>query len=339
MIPGKVLFYGGYSVLLKGHISLSIAVVDKEGKGVSYRWEHGEEKVVSPQFNIDGLPEGALVTIAYQTAKEYLSSWGWQETTVYLENSPIFGKPGEKSGLGSSAAATVATISALFEAQGYHSYAHVETIHKLSQIAYAKYAKKLGSGFDIATSSFRRTIIYRRYDPESVSLENWKESIHRPWPWLEATPVSLPAQIQVFNIKGGSTSTISAVKAWKEWKSKEPEAFKELMARQNEAETKAIEALLSGNWEEARKYTHEARKVHQEMQERISRYVQDFEPIEPPEITRFIEEAEKRYNVIGRAPGAGGRDSVAFLGDRRYPLAEVAKELGLDVEEIEVRMV
>ncbi len=40
--PGKVLFYGGYSVLLEGHISLSIATVDKDGNEVVAKWERGE---------------------------------------------------------------------------------------------------------------------------------------------------------------------------------------------------------------------------------------------------------------------------------------------------------
>ena len=70
--PGKVLFYGGFSVLLKNHISLSIAVFDKSGKGVTAKFKQGERRIISPQFGLDfepSLSSNELVNIAYLVAE------------------------------------------------------------------------------------------------------------------------------------------------------------------------------------------------------------------------------------------------------------------------------
>ncbi len=343
-VPGKVLFYGGYSVLKNGYPSLCIAVVDERGRGVSAEWElSGEERIRSPQFNIDAKPElgqKELVSYAYITAKLYLKAKAkWQPVEVELENSPIFGEGDEKSGLGSSAAATIAVIKALFEANGYDSEIHSETIFKLGQFAYGWFSGKIGSGFDIATAAIGQTIVYYRYNPEMVVLpsslteeeveKSILTSVEKPWEWVRIRRVRIPAELLVFNIKGGSTSTISAVKAWKEWKTKKPDEFNKLMEKQKAAEEVAIQALLAGDYEKVREYTRKAREAHRAMQEGISQVVSDFEKIEPEELTWLIDEAEERYPevIAGRCPGAGGKDSVAFLVKPEADLEGLAKNI------------
>ena len=147
-VPGKIFFYGGYSVLEKGNPSLSIAVCDENGKGVTAEYEEGERKMISPQFGLDlepKLEDNQIVSFAYIFAEKYLSSCSKlkKSTRITLENSPIFGEKNQKTGLGSSAAATVAVVKALFESNGFNSDAHVETIHKISQLAYAAYSKRI----------------------------------------------------------------------------------------------------------------------------------------------------------------------------------------------------
>ncbi|MCX6773503.1 MAG: hypothetical protein NTY68_00705 [Candidatus Micrarchaeota archaeon] len=244
-VPGKILFYGGFSVLEKGNPSLSIAVCDENGKGVTAEYEEGERKIISPQFGLDlepKLEDSQIVSFAYIFAEKYLSGCAKlkNNTKITLENSPIFGERNQKTGLGSSAAATVAVVKALFEANGLDSDAHVETIHKISQLAYAAYSKKVGSGFDIATSSFGKSIIYKRYDPAELKLpatfeseeveKSVKESVNKPWEWITATPFEFPRQYSMifFNIKRGSTSTISSVKAVMEWKISNAEEYKKI---------------------------------------------------------------------------------------------------------------
>lgn len=109
-VSGKVLFFGGYSVLLKGHISLSFAVFDEKGKGLTANYSIGERRILSPQFNIDVEPTleketPYLVEYAYVLAEKYLEIKGKlkNKVSIVLLNSPIFGEAHEKSGLGSSA--------------------------------------------------------------------------------------------------------------------------------------------------------------------------------------------------------------------------------------------
>ena len=358
-VPGKVLFYGGYSVLIEGHISYVIAVVDEKNEGVNVKYSAGEERIISKQFSIDREPsfkEAQLVDFAYLFAKTYLKAKGvWKGVKVELSNSPIFGKPGEKSGLGSSAAATVGIIKALFEANGIDSYSHIETIHKLSQLSYATYAEKTGSGFDIAVSSFGKTIIYHRFDPSSIIMPAGYEekellkaillSIEKPWKWVKVNPVGFPEKysLAVFNIKGASTSTISAVKAWKQWKKVDEQTFLKLMERQNEVEKEAISALLRGDDEKVRLFTHKAREVHREMQEKIKSVVQSFEEVEPEELKEIIDEAENLEGVIaGRCPGGGGWDSIAFITSSSFSaydkIEEIAKEKGITLERLKIKV-
>ncbi len=326
-VPGKVLFFGGYSVLLKGHISLSIAVFDEKGEGVNAHYKVGERRLTSPQFNIDVEPSlnkenPYLIEYAYVLAEKYLEKKGKLKNKVGIkvENSPIFGDVNEKSGLGSSAASTVAVVKAMFLANELSINAHIETIHKISQMAYAFYANKIGSGFDIATSAYSQSIIYYRYNPNEIVIDksNIEKAlaltVDKPWAWLDVKPVNVPAGLLIFNIKNAKTSTISSVKAWKKWKAEKPDEFVKLMEEQNRVENIAIKALLNRDYEEVRKYTHKAREVHRTMQEEIKKVVEEFDPIEPEPLKEIIDEVEKIEGIIaGRCPGAGGWDSIAFL--------------------------
>ncbi len=365
-VPGKVLFYGGYSVMVLGHISLSLAVFSDKGKGVNATWKLGEKRLISPQFDLDiepnlehaGKEDALLVEYAYLTGEHYLKTHGiWKDTSITLINDEIFGtKPDEKSGLGSSAAATVAVIKALFLANGIDPEVHKETVLKLSQFANSWFFDKVASAFDITTSSMGQSIIYKRYDPNMIVLptDNTKEelvekillTVNKPWTYIEARPVNLSEQLLLFNIEGASTSTMSAVKAWKKWMVNSREEFNALMEKQHEVESKAIEALLSKDYENVRRWTHEARAIHREMQDQISKIVSAFDPVEPEPLTSIINTVEQRVGgiIAGRCPGAGGWDSVAFLAQPNVSvdigqIIDIGNQYGLTLKPINIKLV
>jgi ERG8-type phosphomevalonate kinase len=345
-VPGKILFYGGFSVLEKGNIALSIAVCGEDGRGVVAEAEAGARQIVSPQFNLDIAPalgDGQIVSFAYVFAEQYLKSCNkWKgDVKLKLENSPIFGQKDQKTGLGSSAAATVAVVKALFEANGVDPNAHVETLHKISQLAYAAYSKKVGSGFDIATSSFGKSIIYNRYDPSELALpasqdssevaKSISSSVNKPWGWVKAIPIEFPRQYRMlfFNIKRGKTDTISSVKAAMEWKKSNADEYKRIISAQKKAEEKAVDALLGHRSASVRKWTHRARDAHRELQNKVKGTVSNFDPIEPEQLTAIIEGAEAMDGVVaGRCPGAGGYDGVAFIAKRKFKDIEKIVSLG-----------
>ena len=124
-VPGKILFFGGYSVLESGHAALSLAVADETGRGVTAEASrHQSNVLVSEQFSINqeiasaDLIKKNVAMSAFYLTKLYLSSKGMSNRhQVSLHNSPIFGTA-HKSGLGSSAAAPVAVVKALLAAEG-----------------------------------------------------------------------------------------------------------------------------------------------------------------------------------------------------------------------------
>ncbi len=336
-VPGKVLFFGGYSVLELGHISLSLAVVDDKGEGVTGAVEQANSDVlVAKQFGLDmkiDSPELTRKNIAASTfflTKLYLKSKGASSSQIVsLTNSSIFGIE-HKSGLGSSAAATVAVVKALFFANGMKDIAHSDIIHKLSQYCGAAFTNKIGSGFDIATCAAGHSIIYKRFNPSSINLpsdfnnvtettERILSSIERPWPDLQTQPVSLPSKygLLFFNIEGGKTSTVSNVRTVGEWKRQHPTEYAELMENQNADEIEATGRLLDGDNDGLRRYTHSARDIHRKLQQVVAQSYALLDPIEPEPLTKLIEFAEKIHGVIaGRCPGAGGWDGLAFIIDK-----------------------
>ena len=336
-VPGKVLFFGGYSVLELGHISLSLAVVDDEGNGVTATVEEADADVlISRQFGImqkidsPELIRKNIVASAFFLARLYLESKGFSDThVVSLTNSPIFGIE-HKSGLGSSAAAPVAVVKSLFSADGMDNYAHSETIHKLSQYSGAAFTNKIGSGFDVATCAAGHTIVYKRFNPSSIILpsdfKNMTEtttkvlySIERPWPDILTRIISMPSKygLLFFNIEGGKTSTVSNVRTVGEWKRQHPTGYIELMERQNAHETEAIGRLLDGDNDGLRRYTHAAREIHRKLQGLVAQSYPGLDPIEPELLTKLIEFGETIHGiVVGRCPGAGGWDALAFLIER-----------------------
>ncbi len=336
-VPGKILFFGGYSVLESGHVSLSLAVLDDKGCGVTATTrENASDVLVSKQFRIEqkidspDLIKKNIAAAAFFLTKLYLEAKGvFNSYVVSLTNSPIFGIK-HKSGLGSSAAAAVAVVKSIFSANEIDTYAHIETVHKLAQYSCAAFANKIGSGFDVATCSVGHTIIYNRFSPSSIVLpsdfNNAAEtrakllsSIEGPWPGLLIRPLSLPSKYDIlfFNIEGGKTSTISNVRTVAQWKSQHPTEYAELMRMQNDFETEGIGKLLEEDNDGLRRCTHSARELHRELQEKVAQSFSGLDPIEPEPLKQLIGFAENiRGIVAGRCPGAGGWDGLAFIIDR-----------------------
>lgn len=366
-VPGKILFYGGYSVLVPGHTSLSIAVTDLWGKGATSYFSFGRKRIISEQFgidikpSIDGIAErNLMVEFAYVLAEHYLRNNGlWKkDITLNLVNSPIFGELNEKSGLGSSAAVIVAVVKSLFLANELAIRDNVQIINKLAQLSNALFTKKASSGFDIATCSYDTSIIYNRYDEKILDfvsdsfdqnvLKTSLERVSSEWPGMKVQQFPFPLDVGVlfFNIKGGKTDTLSCVKRVFEWRKLNPVKFTELMQKQNAAEVAAIDYLRAKNYPAVREHTHVARAVHRELQATVSADLGYEISIEPEPIASLIEFAESGCDgvIAGRAPGAGGWDGLSFLlkkGNHEQNIAKItdkAKEFGLFLDYVPLRV-
>jgi len=324
-IPGKVLLLGGYSVL-HGYPGLSIAVLDKNNDGVrTFVEESTNTRIVSAQFGIDANPKqmidnrNRIVLTAYTVAKKYLEYVGVHEKHVKykIDNSYIFGNPYEKTGLGSSAAATVSLITAVLE---IHDVYEKDIAHKLSQIAHALATGKIGSGFDIATSIYG-TNIYTRSDRSvledlgiKMSAEDIGMIIEKRWPKLHIVPFNFEYSLLVFNIKGHHTSTTRSVSSAKILAKKKPELYMSLIDEQAKIERKAINAIRNKQDDLVRRFIDEAREIHREMSDAVRKFDPHFTPIEPPEFTHFMDEVvDEGLAITSRCPGGGGYDSIVFV--------------------------
>jgi ERG8-type phosphomevalonate kinase len=367
--PGKVLVLGGYAVL-EGFPALSVAMVDRKWHGADAIAESAHShKIISKGFGLeaeadvrrlfssisDAPREHKVAIAAHSAALAYLEAGGHKpkHLRVELKNSHIFGESGEKSGLGSSAASTVALIAALFEGNGLPIGEHRDVIHKIAQVSHSLATERVGSGFDIATSVYG-SIRYNRFDSAFLAKalggaddRNFgsllRDLASKPWPGLETvlSPVE-GFSILLFNIKGGKTSTVSSVKAMRRLSEYVPELYQTLIRSQAEWEAVVAEGLKNKEPSLIREGMRKARAAQRDMTAWIGRVgMLSFDPIEPPQLTRLIDEAEKLEGVVaGRCPGSGGFDSVVFIGkgneaeNARKIIAE-AKGLGLRLEHID----
>lgn len=175
---------------------------------------------------------GAEVALRYLERSHTINSC---TLTINSEISSITLKDGslQKLGFGSSAAAVVATIKALFAHAGYtiSSPDNLERIFKLAIIAHYQAQGKCGSGFDIAAATYGTTLIYTRYnqtwfDTQSTPLT----CIDEPWPDLSITPIALPKNIIVLvGFSGVSAQTRSFITAMQTFKKQDQKSYYAIM--------------------------------------------------------------------------------------------------------------
>ncbi|MCX8166422.1 MAG: hypothetical protein N3E37_01035 [Candidatus Micrarchaeota archaeon] len=372
-VPGKVLIYGSYSVLLIGNIALSFAVTDLKGKGVTSYFTTGKRRIVSAQFDIDIEPQfegfikrNILVEYAYVIAELYLREkklWK-KDVFINLMNSQIFGSIHGKSGLGSSAAVVIAVIRSVFMGNGLSFKDYVDVIHKLGQITNALYTRKVSSGFDIATCAHDTSILYKRFNPDIIKLyeENgYTQEILREmvlladndWPEMHVKQFIVPSDISIlyFNIIDRKTDTIESVKKVYAWRTMNKEKFNEMMRNLNALDENVINSLKERKYNEVKELTHKIRTEFKELQRNMREELKindDITYIEPPVIGRIIDEVENAFPeevIAGRVPGAGGWDGFCFLVLKSdwEPIInktiDLCKHNGLTVEYIPLRII
>ncbi len=365
-VPGKILLLGGYTVLEPTSPALSLAVLDARGRGVTTSVEKGARDVlVSDEFGVrkeirspEVIRENVAAS-AFYMAKAYLESKGlaghWE---VRVRNSPMFGGR-FKSGLGSSAASTVAVVESLFRASRLDPRSQGETIHKLSQYAYAAYAGRAESGFDIATCAYGGSIVYTRFLPDSIELpgnlkatevlERLLRSLGGAWRGLKVEKARVPARFSMlfFNIEGARTSTTSNVGAVMGWRATHGREYASLIRAQRLHELAGIRSFQRGEDDELRARVRRAREIQRKLQALVAAERADFDLIEPPVLTKLIELGESLPGVVvGRCPGAGGWDGLAFVTDKNElkegtpsKIVAAAKEDGLALTRIRLRLI
>ena len=351
--PGKILWLGGYSVLERPNIGLVTTVDAHVATSIRLR-KDASVSFHAPQLNAyaegrmerDGIIRATvdsklgLLKIAAEVTARYATVLGIKPMgmDVYTHNDPQFsyeysGGRIAKSGLGSSAAVTVATIYSIMNAYGLDPYEH-DSLHKLAHIAHSIATGKVGSGFDIAAAVYG-SIIYTRYSPKildaiSSGYENGdlQGIIKKKWDYRIEKFV-LPALFKMLfaNFVGTGMVTTRAIGSVSKFKEENPLEYKKLVRMMNDENIKAVNELRSinnGNDEERdleglRLAFDRGRELAKELG------VLSGIGIEDDDLSDLIKESEDRGAFVAKLPGAGGRDAIAALATGNAELRKLRK--------------
>ena len=338
--PGKILWLGGYSVLERPNIGF-VTTVNSRVYVEATRNASGRIEIDAPQFGsrIEGIVEKngrimadvddklKLVFTCVEVTLRYAVSVGRELSGISIttKSDPeilyknIGGKI-VKSGLGSSAAVSVAAIGTLIKLFEIDDPDNQKT-HKLAQLAHSLATGKVGSGFDVASATFG-SIIYVRYSPSIItalpkefSNEELFNLINSEWDY-SIEKMTLPNSFipVMANFSGEGTSTQVSVSKVFEFKKESLEEYESIISAINSANLDALEAL---------------KKLSEMLPEDvIEEFVRAFDigraatkelgkksgvDIEDDYATDLIEESRKNGALVAKLPGSGGRDAIVAL--------------------------
>lgn len=189
-VPGKIMIAGEWSVLEQGnscivlpvqkyvYVQIKAAVKfifnsqDIDLMGVCLLWNRLNSPVLELESCISSVQKDRfnLCFTVMQKGLQFLDEQGIAikpfELTVISEISGADSTP--KPGLGSSAAVAVAVCKAILQFHGFNTELapNLDIVFKLACISHFIAFGKVGSGFDVACSTYKKPIIYSRFDPD-----------------------------------------------------------------------------------------------------------------------------------------------------------------------------
>lgn len=317
--PGKILLLGGYSVLERPNAAYVLAV-DAYVHAKVDLLKTDEIIIKVPQFKteiksnslkiFDEKNEPAKFVLSAITATlNYFKSKGISYSGFILstKSDREFSVNKGKSGLGSSAAVTVATIAALFESFGLNVDKNRHEFYQLAQFAHAKAQDKIGSGFDIASACYG-SIKYIRFSPQLFVFDN-PALLNFDRLDSEVKQISFPSNLKLVfaSFPDQSMSTTGAVGKIMEFKKNNPNEYEKFMQEINTGNKLAIEALEKGDMENFKIFFEKARVLTKNLGKKVD------VNIESDEMTELIEETKQNGAFVAKLPGAGGGDAIVAI--------------------------
>lgn len=319
--PGKVLLIGSYSVLERPSVALVLGISARARVKIE---ENKENFIFSPQLDLEGYEEelkenkkAKFITTALECVRRYIKLKNLKEKKFKIESytDEEFKIGKEKSGLGSSASITTATIAGLL---AFYGIKDKETIHKLSQYAHNLAQKNVGSGVDVAAATFG-TVKYVRFSP--LYIKKGIRGIDEKWDY-EIKRISYPKELRniFFKVTKKSTSTTEAIKKIIKYKESNFDEYKNLINEIDKVNRNCIAALEKKDWEMFKIYFEKGRELTNELGKKSAI------EIEPPEVRDIIEKIKIVNNVLGvKATGAGGYDNIMVICKNSFAENEVKK--------------
>lgn len=217
-VPGKLYIAGEYSILEPGNPAIIVAldafIICQVQASDLNKYKISSPAISDIPFEYQvGQPHAApwsYVTRAIQTANEFISHLGHSPIPLSIRlDSQLVSKNGDKYGLGSSGAVTVAVIKAMLSF--FQIDYSVMTLFKLAAIASIQVSNK-GSMGDIAASSQTGWTYYRSLD--RIWLQDQLDQgqpiqtlVNQPWPNLVLESIDVHPSLQLTIGWTGSTAS------------------------------------------------------------------------------------------------------------------------------------
>lgn len=339
--PGKLILAGEWSILEPGNTAIVMAIdrfVDVKidhADGITFTSPDLGIKKTEFSFNYPSLSINSKIipqqekTItcvfnAFEVALKYLQEAEIEiKSFSLISHSPTATHTTDdgkkiKLGIGSSAAATVGIIKAILAFHGcdIDGDNSKNMIFKLSYIAHEKTQNNVGSGCDIAASTWGTTVAYRRFDVNWLHQQQDQvkltEIVRMPWPHLEIKSVTLPKNFQLcVGFVGYSASTPGLIKQMMQFKSNNPETYKTLITKINDVVRSLIHELNKKDVKNIFELIRKNRMLLKQLSDASNCN------LETKELTKLITLAEEN-NAPAKFSGAGGGDcGIAVCFDEK----------------------
>ncbi len=325
-IPGKLYIAGEYAVVNEDHPAILVAVnkflkvqveiAKDEGSITTFDkspipWKRNDNKRLVLDERDDRL---AYVISSINTVETYAKELKKDLQFYHLRVfSDLESDCGLKYGLGSSAAVTIATISALCKV--YNIEINKEELYKLSVLAQLN-IKDSGSFGDIAASVFGGWIVYKRFYREWL-LEKRKnlnigELLELKWKGLSIEKLNPPEELNlVIGWTGIPASTVKLVDKVEEKENDSLEIYSEFLRNSKSTVEKIIDGFKNSDLNIIRKYIN----INGELLNKLG-YDLGIE-IETPMLKKLCTIA-KEYGGHSKSSGAGGGDCGIAVFNNDY---------------------
>lgn len=327
-VPGKLYIAGEYAVVEPGYSAIITAVdlfihmsltevSEKYGSIFSegfttepIHWDRKDEKVHLEQ----SAPSLKYILSAIHTVEDYVKELGIPLSFYQLKvSSELDSKTGQKLGLGSSGAITVATVKGLLE------YYKIKTtdllIYKLSVLAQLQLGVHSSFG-DLAAITYTGWIHYTSFDRNAVlaALRKMtiKEVVEMDWPFLNIQRLEPASDVQfLIGWTGSPASSNDLVGNVQKKKQQSPTEYQSFLDESKASVDILVKALETNNIEQIQLAVERNRQALLKMGQQTNVL------IETPQLSQLIEIAQS-HGGAAKTSGAGGGDSgIAFVFDKQ----------------------
>lgn len=327
--PGKLYIAGEYAVVEPGYpailvavdqfITVSLETSERIGSITSFQygnlpilWKRENDRLVLDKRENPFHYILAAIRLTEEYAKEQGKELSFYHLTV---DSELDSSQGKKYGLGSSAAVTVATVTAL--CRFYELTDSKNVIFKLAALAHLS-VKSNGSCGDVAASVYGGWLAFTTFDPKWVLEQkehtSVKDLLEMEWPHLSFTPLTPPKDLRlVIGWTGSPASTSHLVDEVINKRSQDAMAYETFLEKSKQCVNAMIAAFQEGNVTEIQHQIRKNRQLLLQMSQDTS------VTIETPALTKLCEMAEF-FNGAAKSSGAGGGDCGIVIFNRKEGL-------------------